>query len=467
MNASPGFASLGNAIQAICNLVDNDGDNREIVAAILRDPALTTKLISIANSSRYPRGAGNVSTIGQVLAILGLNTVKSVALSLALLNSMSSKPQSEQIHAEIVAGFFSGALAAEITRNFGSSYSIQEAQVSGLMQNLGRVMTIYYCYEGIEASRKLKIEKNLDEADAIKQVLGVNFEEIGVAIARHWGLPDLLQKCLLPDTLALPPSQPASHAQAWHQLCALFVRRMSEILFRTPENREKIEVQNCINFFQRALRLNGKDTLELIDKCLAETDGLLAEMAFPCSLENARNLLRKAAERSMDILSGQDSLVKEARGTGQAPIDQVKLLMRQIHSHCGFDCTLVCLPSGNGLVAIAGIGRNAGHLTTQFRGSGMKNDIFQIIKQEKVDTVIPDVTLPAYIPLIPDWYNQVIGARTLVMLPLVNKERLLGVIYGDYLMQRNSDLSEFSDEAMMKWRTELTSVLEAGPRSKA
>ena len=168
---SPGFASLGKAVQTIINLVDNDGDNKEIIATILLDPALTSKLLNIANSSRYPRGAGNVSTIDQVLAILGLNNVKSVAMSLALLNSLSCKPQSNQINSEIVAGFFSGSLAAAITRSYGSTYSVQEGQICGLMQNLGRMMSIFYLYENIELSRNLQIEKNLAENEAVKQTL--------------------------------------------------------------------------------------------------------------------------------------------------------------------------------------------------------------------------------------------------------------------------------------------------------
>lgn len=95
MDASPGFAGLGGAVQNICRLVDEDGGNREIVAAILRDPALTSKLLQIANSGSNSRGGRNVSKIDQVIAILGLNTVKSVALSLALLGSPSHNQQSK------------------------------------------------------------------------------------------------------------------------------------------------------------------------------------------------------------------------------------------------------------------------------------------------------------------------------------------------------------------------------------
>lgn len=467
MDACQGFASLGGAVQTISNLVDNDGDNKDIVAAILRDPALTSKLLNIANSSRYARGAGNISTIDQVLAILGLNTVKSVALSLALLDSLSNKPQSNQLYAEIVAGFFSGSLAAEITRKFGSSYSVQEAQICGLMQNLGRMMSTFYLYEDIERSRNFQIEKNLAENEAVKQILGVSFEDIGAAIAHHWGLPASLQGSLAPDTVQFAPTQAAANAMAWHQLCSLFCRRVTEVLFRLPENREKIEVPKCIDFFQKALRLNGKDVLELIEKSLPETDAILAEMTFPSNVEDARNLLRKASERSTDMLSAQDSLVQENKDGGLTPIELVKQLMRLIHGHCNFDCTLICLPAGSGLTAIAGIGRNAGQLTTKFRSGGVKKDIFQVVMERKADTFVPDVTLPTYVNLIPSWYNEVVGAKSFVMLTLVNEGKLIGLIYGDYSKPHTSAPAELRDEKMAEWRTKLIQTLKSGPKGQA
>jgi len=465
MGASPGFASLGGSVQTISSLVDNDGGNQEIVSAILRDPALTSKLLNIANSSRYPRGAGNVSTIDQVLAILGLNTVKSVALSLALLNSLSNKPQSAQLHAEIVAGFFSGSLAAAITRKFGADYSIQEAQICGLMQNLGRMMSIFYLYEDIERSRHLRIEKNLTENEAILEALGVSYEEIGAAIAQHWGLPDTLKNSLAPESQGLLP-QAVANAMAWHQLCSLFCRRITEVLFRLPESREKIEVVNCINSFQKILKLNEKDIFGLIDKCLLETAGILAEMSFPTNVEDARIHLRKASERSTDILSARDSLVLEREGGEQTPIEQIKHILRLIHNHCNFNCTLICLPSGSGLVAIAGVGKNAAHLTTKFRSGGLKKDIFQVILERKTDAFIPDVNMSTYASLIPSWYNEVVGAKSFVMLPLINEGKLIGLVYGDYLKIHTRGPVELKDSKMLEWRTKLVQVLKSGPKAK-
>ncbi len=467
MGDSPGFAGLGVTVQTICQLVEEDGSSKKIVDTVLRDPALTAKLLQIANSSRYPRGAGNVSTIDQVLAIIGLNTTMSVALSLTLLNSLSNKPQSKQLHAEIVAAFFSGNIAAKITHVYGSNYSAQEAQVCGLMQNLGRMMTIFYLYEDIEKICQLQNEQNLTEDEAVIQTLGVSFEEIGVAISQYWELPDLLQNSLAPDSVKIPPIQAASASMAWHQLCSLFCRRITDVIFRLQESREKIELANSINFFRVALRLNEKDVLEIVKGCLQESDAILSEMSFPCNIDDARKLLRKASERAIDMLTSHDSLVqKDTASNSQTPIEMVKQLMRLIHSHFHFDCTLFCLPSGSsGLVAIAGVGRNAGQLTTKLRSSGLKNDIFRIIVDRKIDLFVSDINQPPYAKLIPGWYKSDIGAQSFVMLSLVSEGKLLGIIYGDYSQARANAPAGLTDGKMQEWRSKLIQILKTDHRT--
>lgn len=468
MDASPGFAGLGGAVQNICRLVDEDGGNREIVAAILRDPALTSKLLQIANSGSNSRSGRNVSKIDQVIAILGLNTVKSVALSLALLGSPSSNQQSKQLHAEIVAAFFSGSLAAEITRLYGASYSSQEAQVCGLMQNLGRMMSIFYLYEDIERSRKLQADRNLPESEAVLQTLGLSFEDIGVAIARHWALPDVLQNSLAPDTLKSSP-QAVANAAGWYLLCSFFCRRITDVLFRLPENREKIEIANSIDFFSRALRLKEKEVIETLEKCLLDTDNILAGMTFPCDVSDAKSLLRKASERALDTLSAHDALVREKHpDSGQSPIEVIKHTMRLIHSHYNFDCTLICLPtSSSGLLAIAGVGRNTAQLTSKFHSSGTKRDIFQVIISRCVDAFISDITLPKYANLIPEWYKEIVGAKSFVMLPLMYEGKLVGMIYGDYAKPQNEAPAGLAQGEMLEWRNRLIDAIRSGSKSRA
>jgi len=464
MDSSPGFAGLGASIQTISALGDDgDDDTRKITAAILRDAALTSKLLRISNSSRNARGGRNVSTIDQALMVLGINTVKSVALSLALLGSLSHKPQSNQLHAEIVAAYFCGTLACELTRLYASRFSSQEAQVCGLMQNLGRMMATYYLYEDIENSRSLAAEKNIAEDDAVTQTLGVNYEQIGAAIARHWCLPDVLLNSLAPEIGKVPP-RAAGNALAWHQLNSSFCRRVTDAMFRMRENREKIELANEIEFFRTALHLKESEVLELIERCLAETDALLAEMSFPSTVDQARALLRKASERVLDLLSAEDRLTKDSNSLGgRKPVEVIQQVLRLIHDKYEFDHTLMCLPdSTSGLVAVAGVGKNANQVTAKFRCYGPKPDLFRVIMVRKADLFIPDIRLPTYAKLIPDWYHEFVGGRSFLMLPLLGEDKLLGIIYADYCEPHTSAPPELAEGAMLEWRRYLIEALQSG-----
>lgn len=464
MDNSPGFAGLGSSIETISRLGDDvDAGPREITATILRDAALTAKLLRIANSSRNARGGRNISTIDQALVILGLNTVKSVALSLALLGSLSRKPQSNLLHAEIVAAYFCGALAAEITRCNGARYSAQEAQVCGLLQNLGRMMATYYLYDGIERGRAIQAERNVAENDAVMLALGTSFEAIGAAIAAHWCLPDVIQNSLAPDIGQAPP-RTAANAAAWHQFCSTFCRRVTDALFRLPENRERIEVNNHIEFFRGALRLKDGEVWEWVDKCLADTDALLGEMSFPCNVAQARNLLRKGSERVLDVLSSDDSLTKDKnRIDGRTPVEIIQNVLHLIHDNYGFDRTLLCLPdSSSGLIAIAGVGKNASQVTAKFRCGGPKPDLFRVIMARKQDIFIADTTAPAYAKLLPPWYVDLVGARSFVILPLLSGEKLLGLIYGDYEATQSASPTELAEGRMRDWREQLIQALRMG-----
>ena len=69
--------------------------------------------------------------------------------------------------------------------------------------------------------------------------------------------------------------------------------------------------------------------------------------------------------------------------------------------------------------------------------------------------------------LIPSWYNEVVGARSFVMLPLVSKGKLIGLIYGDFLKTHTSAPTELKDSNMFEWRTKLTQTLISGPQDRA
>lgn len=467
MDADPGFAGLGSSIQTIAELADDENGARAIAAAILRDAALTARLLKLANASSH-HGTRNVTTVDQALVILGLKTVKSVAMSMALLNALSSKPQSAQLHAEIAASYFCGTLAAEITRLNAPRFNQQEAQVCGLLQNLGRMMVLYYAYGDIEQCRTLQITENISEEEAVERTLGVSFAEIGSAIAKHWNLPYVIQQSLEPLVGKAPPRAVPANAVGWHQACTTFARRVTDVLFRLPENRERSELGGVTEFFRMVLRLNEEETQERIAFALQDVDNLLSAISFPCTLEQARTTLRKTSERALDILSAQDSLTRHKGEGGRTPIERIQTTLRLIHEHFGFDRTLLCLPEGaSGLMAIAGVGRNAAAITPKFRCFGPRQDLFRIVMAKRSDVYIANAKTPAYEKLFPSWYGELVGAQSCLLLPIVHGADCLGLLYGDFAMPPDAAPQGYAGGVVMDWRKDIADALQSGkPKSQ-
>jgi HD-like signal output (HDOD) protein len=457
MTEDRGFAGLGSTVQTVAVMGDDDAAMREITAAILRDAGLASKLLRLANASA--RGARNVATVDQAITVLGLNTVKSVALSLTMLQSVANKPQARQLHAEIVVAAFTGALASRITRSNGVRYNAQEAQVCGLLQNIGRMMALYYLYEDIEGSRALQAQKNLAEDDAVTQTLGVSFGEIGEAIAQGWNLPDVIVNSLSAEDYKGPPRAVAT-AMDWHKLCAQFARRVADTLFRQPEARERSELGQHIQFFRTALSLRDDEVQQWIEHILADTDAILVGTAFPCNVADARTLLRKASEKVVDVLGSQDRLT-QGRTSERKPIEIIQQALRQLHDQYEFDLTLLLLPNGgSGLVAVSGVGRNATQITAKFRCHGPRPDIFRLLMAKQADTWVGDTQSATFSKLMPEWYGSAVGGRSFLAMSLVHEGEFLGMLYGDYAAQRTEAPKEKTAGMLKALRAQVLAALQ-------
>ena len=82
------------AVQVIELAQKSDVDITEIARTISQDPALSGKILRTVNSSFYGRSQ-NISTISHALVILGLQSVKTLALGFSLVTTSltSDKPK--------------------------------------------------------------------------------------------------------------------------------------------------------------------------------------------------------------------------------------------------------------------------------------------------------------------------------------------------------------------------------------
>lgn len=182
------FPALSETMRAINRIAGSEQESASSLAAvILRDFALTNKLLKVVNSAVYGY-CGKINTVSRAVVILGFETVRAIAVTLLFLNHLQNKAQAQNMQEELVGTLFTGALARELLG--GEAPRERESVfISGIYRSLGRLLALYYFYdEALEIARRVEGE-GLSEPEAARAVLGVSYDDLGIAIARTWGFP--------------------------------------------------------------------------------------------------------------------------------------------------------------------------------------------------------------------------------------------------------------------------------------
>src|SRR5207249_9804820 len=134
------------------------------------------------------------------LALVGFAAIRNMALSLVLLEHMHDKGHANQLKEEFLRSLMAGSVASELCPVARES---EEAFIGAMFQNLGRLLTeFYFPEEGRQIRGMLAdhaksgraVTAAVEDAASIG-VLGLSYEDLGIGVAKSWGLPDALQRC--------------------------------------------------------------------------------------------------------------------------------------------------------------------------------------------------------------------------------------------------------------------------------
>lgn len=191
------FPALSDAVIRIQRVASSERESlASLSAEILKDVALTNKLLRVVNTAHYAQaGAGGIGTVSRATALIGVAGIRNLALGLVLLEHMQDKSHANQLKAEFLRSQLAGAIASRLSSGRDNA---EEAFIGALLQNLGRLLTqFYFPEEARQIERLIAADRaRVGEEMASIQVLGMSFEELGIGVARSWGLPDGLQRSM-------------------------------------------------------------------------------------------------------------------------------------------------------------------------------------------------------------------------------------------------------------------------------
>lgn len=185
-------------IELLTELKSGTGFTQRLEEIIVRDPALTARLLQVANSAYFgaPRG---VRTALQAINLLGFETLRSLALEQGLIARLS-QPElwSDLIGVSTRHSLLVASLSRELARcaDFDSR-NVEEAFTGGMLHDIGKwilaeaVGTKYH-----ELLRVNELDKT-PLAALERELIGTDHCQIAAYLLALWGLPDTIVESAL------------------------------------------------------------------------------------------------------------------------------------------------------------------------------------------------------------------------------------------------------------------------------
>jgi HD-like signal output (HDOD) protein len=174
----------------------------EVGAIIAKDMAMMTKLLQVTNSACFglPR---KISDPAEAVSILGFETVKSMVITLKLLNQYDKvKP----VYFSIDRLWRHSTEVARISRRLVLTLQddpvvAESAFTAGLMHDLGKLVLASNFDEQYSGAQSLARRQHLPLWEVEKQIFGASHGEIGAYLLGLWGMPlDLVEAAALHHT---------------------------------------------------------------------------------------------------------------------------------------------------------------------------------------------------------------------------------------------------------------------------
>jgi len=170
---------------------------RQIAQMVEKDQALAIKVLRVANSPFYRR-IKEISTIRGAVVLLGFNVLKSIVLSISVINLFNEKEKRVLDFYKFWQHSIACAVCAKSIANKVSPESAEDAFMAGLLHDLGKVVSDQLiCTKG-EYAQVLDVmnRANSNIIQVEQDIVGIDHATLGKHLMEKWNLPSLLSKTI-------------------------------------------------------------------------------------------------------------------------------------------------------------------------------------------------------------------------------------------------------------------------------
>jgi HD-like signal output (HDOD) protein len=451
--------ALGTSVARVVQMASSDDQGtHDLAYYVLSDVALTQRILRLSNTVRYRTASGtNVTTISRAISLLGFDNVKTTALAMLLVDTLSNSDHANSVRVELETALCASLVGRALARH-SPFQGVEEASIGALFKNLGPLLVASHEHDRYREINQLVAAGKHTPGQASQLILGCSYDALAEAVLSEWKIPDVIARCL--TSLPAGVLKPAASRGEWMRLAASLSLDAALLLGRAASPFQTPEARALLLRYGAALGLDEAKLDELFSTVQSDMAALLESM----NLEPARrpepepahglpNVLLLATMDSGDdqpagsypsgkpynaselLLAGVQD-VTQMRASGQGKVNEVVLaVLETLYSSMGFRFATVCLRDARTGTyrARLSFGADDARLRTGFTfPAASSRDLFHLAMENDADLMIADATSTKIRDLLPAWHRALMpDAASFIVLPLVVNKVQLGLFYAD------------------------------------
>jgi len=466
------FPALSESVSAINKIANSETESiNKLSNSILKDFALTNKILRLVNSAYFrPAGGGSISTVSRAVIVLGFEAVRNIAITVLLFEHLQNKANANQLKEDFLRANLAGLLAKDIGAT-AQMRDLEQTFICALFHSLGRLLAQYYFPDEADEIRRIMEQKNCPEDSAALQVLGLSFEDMGIAIARQWGFPPLIVGSM--RKLPAGPVKKGVSQEDRLRLLSGFANELCDVIAKaTPEARDR-EMKKAMARFSGAVELDHQQVMQAVQCAVVEVADFARIIHLNLQQTTFGKQVRQFAANSGHAAAADDgtafadvTLLQENDPLGGVDIDAgagqaidaqsvltagiqdisntlvdgyklndiLRIILETMYRAMGFKRVVLCIrdAKSGAMQGRFGFGPEANEVAKSFRFPlSFTPDIFHAATSKGVDILISDINDPKIAERIPEWYRKTVPAHSFVLFPLNIKGNPVALIYAD------------------------------------
>ncbi|MEW6646672.1 MAG: HDOD domain-containing protein [Pseudomonadota bacterium] len=187
---------FGHTVQQVVSVAeDENAPTAALARVILQDASMTARVLKLANSVYYNPREQQISTISRAVVVLGFTTVRSMCLSIALVDSFVQGAPRDRLTRELARAIHAAVQARTVALERGDA-SPEEVFIAALLYHLGDLA--FWCFSGEAGDRldTLLRQPGITPEQAEMEVLGFPLRQLSASLVKEWRINDLLSTTL-------------------------------------------------------------------------------------------------------------------------------------------------------------------------------------------------------------------------------------------------------------------------------